>query len=159
MNEQLVCIYRFRQRRTYLFSVIGFLAFLPMASFGAGKKSPQPKTSTTKTDDNFALADADHNGKLSRGELGDYLVYEVFSLADTNRDGRISLQEWLRVKPGETAAFKERDANSDGYVTLPEGIEYGRRGASGRARGFRRANAATPSAWGHPGTLVLTCGP
>ena len=126
MNEQLVCICRFQQRHPFFFSMIAFLALVPMASFGAGKKSQQ-----SKTDDNFALADVDHNGKLSRGELGDYLVYEVFGLADTNRDGRISLQEWLRVKPGETAAFKQRDANSDGYVTLPEGIEYGRRGASG----------------------------
>jgi Ca2+-binding EF-hand superfamily protein len=63
--------------------------------------------------------------------LGDYVVYEAFDLCDKNHDGKISLQEWLAVKPGQTAAFKERDANSDGFVTLDEAIVYGRRGGAG----------------------------
>src|SRR5215831_4447491 len=95
------------------------VALLSVDRSAGGGKSQQSK-SQAGANDNFARADANHDGKLSREEAGDYLVYEVFTACDTNHDGRISLKEWLRVKPGETAAFKERDGNSDGFVTLAE---------------------------------------
>ena len=111
--------------------VAAAVALLAVDASAAGSKSQQSKNRASAVNDNFARADENHDGKLSRGEAGDYLVYEVFSACDRNRDGKMSLQEWLRVKPGETAAFKERDGNNDGFVTLAEAIEYGRRGGAG----------------------------
>jgi Ca2+-binding EF-hand superfamily protein len=112
--------------------VIGVtIVLLAVNAFAAGNKSQLSKSNSAPVNDNFARADENRDGKLSRGEAGDFLVYEVFTACDRNHDGRISLQEWLRVKPGETAAFNERDGNDDGLVTLAEAIEYGRRGGAG----------------------------
>jgi Ca2+-binding EF-hand superfamily protein len=114
-------------RVTTTLSLFGLVALglLSVDRSAAGGKSQ------AAANDNFARADANHDGKLSREEAGDYLVYQVFTACDKNRDGKISLAEWLRIKPGENAAFKERDANDDGFVTLAEAIEYGRRGGAG----------------------------
>jgi len=114
----------------FWFLTVAAIALLVSNASAAGNKSQQANKRSA-ANDNFARADENHDGKLSRGEAGDYLVYEVFSACDRNHDGKISLQEWLRVKPGEAAAFKERDGNDDGFVTLAEAIEYGRRGGAG----------------------------
>lgn len=111
-------------------TILSLLALAPFALLSVDRAAAGSKSQAT-ANDNFARADANHDGKLSREEAGDYLVYEVFTACDKNRDGKISLAEWLRVKPGENAAFKERDANNDGFVTLAEAIEYGRRGGAG----------------------------
>src|SRR5690349_24844265 len=110
---------------------VAAVVLLVINSFAAGNKSQQSNKQTSAANDNFARADENHDGKLSRGEAGDYVVYEAFSACDRNHDGKITLQEWLRVKPGEAAAFKDRDANNDGFVTLEEAIIYGRRGGAG----------------------------
>ena len=112
-------------------SLLASLSVLLVDHSIAGSKSQQSKNQASAGNDNFARADANHDGKLDRGELGDYLVYEMFATCDSNRDGKISLNEWLRVKPGGAADFKERDANHDGFVTLAEAISYGRRGGAG----------------------------
>jgi Ca2+-binding EF-hand superfamily protein len=78
--------------------------------------------------DSFDLADANHDGKLSREEAGDYLVYTVFAARDKNRDGRLTQAEWAAGDRNQITAFKERDRNEDGFVTLEEAIVYGRRG-------------------------------
>jgi len=88
------------------------------------------KERTTATNDDFARADANHDGKLSGGEAGDYLVYVVFSARDKNRDSRLTLQEWTLGDQSKVAAFRERDANRDGFVTLEEAIIYGRQGGA-----------------------------
>jgi Ca2+-binding EF-hand superfamily protein len=118
-------INNYRATATLSLLTLAALALLSADRSAAGSKNQ------AVANDNFARADANHDGKLSREEAGDYLVYEVFTACDTNHDGKISLKEWLRVKPGEAAAFKERDANNDGFVTLAEAIEYGRRGGAG----------------------------
>jgi Ca2+-binding EF-hand superfamily protein len=113
-----------------MFSLFALAAvsLLSINASAAGGKNQQAKGAAN---DIFARADENHDGKLSREEAGDYLVYEVFFACDLNRDGKLTLQEWIRVKPGETAAFKDRDANNDGLVTLEEAIIYGRRGGAG----------------------------
>ena len=112
----------------FLLLALATTSLLSINASAAGSKNQQAKGAAT---DNFARADENHDGKLSREEAGDYLVYEVFFACDLNRDGKLTLQEWVRVKPGETAAFKDRDANNDGLVTLEEAIIYGRRGGAG----------------------------
>lgn len=131
MKDKLVRTTDCRMRFQLSMAIVSLLTLLPVVGFAAGNKSQQSKNGATITDDNFARADENHDGKLSRAEAGDFLVYEVFTACDLNHDGKISLQEWLRVKPGQTAAFEDRDANNDGFVTLEEAIVYGRRGGAG----------------------------
>ena len=91
------------------------------------------------TKDSFDLADANHDGKLSREEAGDYLVYMVFVSRDKNHDGRLTQEEWAAGDRNQIAAFKLRDANEDGAVTMEEAIVFGRRGGGGVAL-MRRAD-------------------
>ena len=91
------------------------------------------------TKDSFDLADANHDGKLSREEAGDYLVYVVFVFRDKNRDGRLNEKEWAAGDRNQIAAFKLRDANEDGAVTMEEAIVFGRRGGGAVAL-MRRAD-------------------
>ena len=85
------------------------------------------------THDNFALADANHDGKLSRREAAEYLVYVVFTASDTNADGQLTAQEWMQNDPAAIAAFRQNDANGDGIVTRAEAIAYSHRDQAGVA--------------------------
>ena len=76
----------------------------------------------------FAKADANHNKMLSLDEANSYLVGELFSALDKNKDGKLTKAEW---NPGKDAAkaeaFRSRDANADGVVTLAEALAYGKK--------------------------------
>lgn len=87
-------------------------------------KSDQPATPTGEQ--RFAMADKNHDGKLSRDEMSDYLVNKVFDASDTNHDGRLTQEEWSGADPSTLPDFKKRDANHDGVVTKEEALEYGR---------------------------------
>jgi EF hand len=78
------------------------------------------------THDDFALADINHDGKLSRTEADYYLVFVVFTTSDADTDGRLSAQEWARNEPAQLAAFQRCDANGDGVVTVSEAVAYTR---------------------------------
>ena len=108
----------------------GVAALFLCLQSGSASSNNQPRVLASGASDNFALADTNHDGKLSRGETGDYLVYLVFTASDKNQDGRLTQDEWTRGNLGHLAAFKERDANQDGAVTLEEAIVYGRRGGA-----------------------------
>ena len=95
------------------------------ANKGGGLQSASAESATK---DSFDLADANHDGKLSREEAGDYLVYVVFVFRDKNQDGRLTQEEWAAGDRNQIAAFKLRDANEDGAVTMEEAILFGRRG-------------------------------
>ena len=94
-------------------------------------------TTGTKTDvDRFAQADTNHDGVLSRNEVSDYIVNQVFDSRDTNRDGRMTEQEWTGGDSARLADFKKRDTNHDGVVTREEALAYGR--AHGHANQIMR---------------------
>jgi len=76
------------------------------------------------THDDFALADANHDGKLSRSEADNYLAFVVFTASDSDADGRLTEREWFHEDPAQFAAFRSCDANGDGVVTLSEAIAY-----------------------------------
>jgi Ca2+-binding EF-hand superfamily protein len=120
---------------------IGLVAlFLCVTNGFAGNKSGQQSASPgSGKKDSFDLADANHDGKLSREEAGDYLVYVVFVFCDKNRDGRLTQKEWAAGDRNQIAAFKLRDANEDGAVTMEEAIVFGRRGGGAVAL-MRRAD-------------------
>lgn len=79
------------------------------------------------THDDFALADANHDEKLSRTEADHYLAFVVFTSSDSDADGRLTAQEWIHDNQSEAEAFRLCDANGDGVVTLSEAIAYSQR--------------------------------
>ena len=122
------------RRRILSVGVSIALAALMLGMANAGSKKAGGKQSASNgngTQDIFSLADANHDGLLSREEAGDYLVYMVFAARDKNRDGVLTEQEWAAGDKNQIEAFKQRDMNDDGVVTLQEALLYGRRGAGG----------------------------
>ena len=75
----------------------------------------------------FTRADTDMDSRLSRSELSDFAMRNVFDARDLNNDGELTPVEWW---PGDDAAqralFNQRDANQDGIVTLAEALAWGR---------------------------------
>jgi EF hand len=89
-------------------------------------KSLQPPEAAGTQGGGFDLADANHDGKLSRNEASDFLVNEIFDSRDANHDGKLTQKEWTGGDPTRVADFKKRDANHDGIVTKAEALKYGR---------------------------------
>jgi hypothetical protein len=89
-------------------------------------KNLQPPEAPGTQAGGFDLADANHDGYLSRDEASDFLVDEVFNSRDANHDGKLTRKEWAGGDPARVADFKKRDANHDGIVTREEAIKYGR---------------------------------
>ena len=93
----------------------------------ATNKNLQPAQATPDTGaGGFELADANHDGKLSRSEASDFIAGEVFAGRDTNHDGQITKAEWTAADPRDSAGFKKRDANHDGTMTKAEALAYAR---------------------------------
>lgn len=75
----------------------------------------------------FARADTNKDGKLSREEVSDFVVHNVFDSRDENEDGQLTPTEWW---PDDDAAqramFNKRDTNKDGRVSISEALAWGR---------------------------------
>jgi Ca2+-binding EF-hand superfamily protein len=86
------------------------------------------QSTPTQQPNRFDRADTDHNGCLSRAEISDMIVTDLFNARNTSQDGRLTREQW--VVPGDDAAnkvFSKADANHDGVVTLEEAKAYGRK--------------------------------
>src|SRR5437016_3959272 len=101
---------------------IGVLALGLLLRSGVTNKNLQ----STQPSGGFDVADANHDGKLSRNEASDFLVNQIFDSRDANHDGRMTQEEWTGGDPKRIADFKKRDANRDGIVTKDEALAYGR---------------------------------
>ena len=85
-------------------------------------------TTTTVTEDRFAQADRNHDGKLSQGEANNYFVSQIFSGADQNHDGQVTWDEWNLPGSGRSRTrFDAADTNKDGSVSLTEAQAYGQK--------------------------------
>ena len=81
--------------------------------------------STTKTEDffeaRFARADVNKDGKLSREEVSDFVVHNIFDSRDANKDGKLTSTEWWPDNDAkQRAMFNKRDTNKDGFVSIAE---------------------------------------
>ena len=80
--------------------------------------------------DQFIVADANHDGKLTWDEWnvpGSNRTKKQFDAADTNHDGFVSLEEaraYGRKVHLFEKEFREADKNHDGYVTMEEAKAY-----------------------------------
>lgn len=78
-------------------------------------------------DDRLTSADFDQDGEISADELADFTAFHLFYQRDANRDSKLTMQEWW---PGadaiEQEAFKKRDDNDNGIMTLKEAREFAR---------------------------------
>lgn len=93
----------------------------------AYNKNLQPAQATPGTGEGgFELADANHDGKLSRAEASDFLTNEIFNAIDLDHNGQITKEEWSKGGARPMSDFKKRDANHDGIVTREEALKYGR---------------------------------
>jgi len=83
---------------------------------------------TTGSQDRFAKADANKDGKLTSDEASDFIVLGVFESLDKNKDGKLSLSECaVEGAPATVKNFRKRDLNKDGYVTRQEAVAYARK--------------------------------
>lgn len=92
----------------------------------ASNKNLQPVMATPNASGGFELADANHDGKLSRAEASDFLAGEIFDARDTDHNGQITKAEWTAADKKDTAGFAKRDTNHDGVMTREEAIKYSR---------------------------------
>jgi Ca2+-binding EF-hand superfamily protein len=80
---------------------------------------------------NFARADVNKDGKLSKDEMEKVFLSAIFEAGDVNDDSKITLAEYHTVDPKYSEArFKERDINGNGSVTPQELLEYAHRNKS-----------------------------
>jgi Ca2+-binding EF-hand superfamily protein len=109
---------------------VALILMLPLLGFltaCAYNKNLQPAAATPGTGEGgFELADANHDGKLSRAEASDFLGNQIFDAVDVNHDGKITKEEWTAGGARSSADFKKRDSNHDGIVTRDEALKYGR---------------------------------
>ncbi len=77
-----------------------------------------------KSQATFDKADTNKDGKVNLPELQKFAVSRLFVWFDADKDGFVSLQEWLPAQPTakDRQKFKERDLNSDGRVSLEEAL-------------------------------------
>ena len=85
--------------------------------------------SAAKTPDRFGEADKNHDGMLSLDEANAFLIGEMFGPRDKNKDGKLTKVEWMAGSKdaAQAEAFRVRDANADGVVTMDEALAYGRK--------------------------------
>lgn len=114
-------------RRASAWRLLLLASLLTALSGCATNKNLQPARATPGTGEGgFELADANHDGKLSRSEASDFIAGQVFAARDTNHNGQITKAEWTAADPRDSAGFKKRDANHDGTMTKDEALKYAR---------------------------------
>ena len=93
-----------------LFAVVSGLA---VAAPAAAQVKPEAAP------DRFDVADANHDGRVDRGEY-DNFVAELVLLYDANRDGKLSRDEVANAR--DPSKFDRIDADHDGFLT-PQEVE------------------------------------
>ena len=112
--------------KTTLLSLAAAIALL--MAFNSCQTTGTQTSATPTAEDRFAMADKNHDGKLSPDEASDYFVSMIFASCDHNQDGKLTWEEWNVPGSGRTRAkFNAADTNHDGFLTLDEALAYGRK--------------------------------
>jgi Ca2+-binding EF-hand superfamily protein len=69
----------------------------------------------------FAKADSNNDGKVTKAEFGVLRVEEAFKLFDDNENGVITVDEFV-ASGGSKAAFAKLDQSGNGQITLGEAM-------------------------------------
>jgi len=86
----------------------------------AGCASTDPKAAAAddfKT--NFAAADVNNDGKVTRQEFGYSMIENAFRRFDANKNGVVTLKEFVAMG-GSPEKFKQIDRSGNGVITLEE---------------------------------------
>jgi Ca2+-binding EF-hand superfamily protein len=101
-------------------SILSYAAVAALGFLLTGCQITQPNR--------FDKADVNHNGALSRDEINSYVVTGFFDHLDANHDNKMTPTELGAAHdPAQAKAFRDRDANHDGVVSLDEALAYGRK--------------------------------
>lgn len=98
------------------------ILILLCASFafvGGCASTPEKPVANERLKGQFAKADTNQDGKISRKEFGGLMIEDAFALFDDNKDGVVTLKEYV-VSGGTAEGFRKLDKNGDGVITLEE---------------------------------------
>ena len=71
--------------------------------------------------DGYKKADTNEDGRVGPAEFERYMLETIFALSDSNKDSKVTFEEWKVANPGAIASkFKVPDKNRDGAVTPSE---------------------------------------
>jgi uncharacterized HAD superfamily protein len=74
---------------------------------------------------NFKFADTDKSGNISSSEFERYMLEVIYAEADTNKDAKITFEEWQKANPDtDKRKFSAPDTNGDQVVTPTEAKAY-----------------------------------
>jgi Ca2+-binding EF-hand superfamily protein len=104
--------------RKKLFGPLALGIALALSSCASTKKDAMT------LEERFKQYDIDDDGKVSPAEYAETATRIIFIAFDENEDGYVTLAEWqdLEGKDSDVALFKSHDTNKDGKISLDEAL-------------------------------------
>lgn len=130
-------------RKTAVGMAVGSAFVAGMAMTPAANAAENP-FALQSLDRGYMVADAGMQGKCGAGKCGGMKSGEAkcgMSMLDTNKDGKVSRQEFMKA---HMEMFASKDTNKDGVLSEDE-MKMGMEGKCGGMKGAAPAAPATPA--------------